>query len=389
MNRFSRVIVAVIAVLTICSSCLDSDDTATVITIETKEQLKSFRDLVNSGYNEYYGLLMADIDLEYEEWTPIGDSDKYPYMGVFNGNGYTIENLKIDTTEDYQGLFGYMYTGYVSNLTLENPIVTGGKYVGGICGRVVTEGYIFKSKVVGGTITGTGDYVGGVVGDSAYTTLENLDNSATVKGGGNFTGGIAGYSSSVTVTDCNNTGNVSSAGNFTGGVIGQAYGSNLVACYNTGTVSQTESSSTYVGGVAGRISSSMIACYNTGNVTASGSVGGVVGYATSYYPSFYPTYIISCYNSGTVTADSKVGGVVGESYEATLKSCYFVSTSLYGVGSDKDGNPSEDGSTRLDTNTELNTLDPVINTLNSGIYSETSITTSYRYEVGSETPTLY
>lgn len=51
-------------------------------------------------------VLANDIDLStVDNWTPIGDG--YAFGGTFDGNGYTISNLKINTTNNPTGLFGW------------------------------------------------------------------------------------------------------------------------------------------------------------------------------------------------------------------------------------------------------------------------------------------
>ena len=59
-----------------------------VIEISTVDQLKEFRDAVNSGGNQYTGKtvkLTADLDLSSESnWTPIGNLVAYPGIS-FNG----------------------------------------------------------------------------------------------------------------------------------------------------------------------------------------------------------------------------------------------------------------------------------------------------------------
>lgn len=69
-------------------------------TISTLEELKAFRDEVNAG-NTFKGEtieLANDIDLGGEEWTPIG-TQSHQFQGIFNGNGHTISNLKINSSK--------------------------------------------------------------------------------------------------------------------------------------------------------------------------------------------------------------------------------------------------------------------------------------------------
>ncbi|MFR9554745.1 MAG: hypothetical protein SNH56_01990, partial [Rikenellaceae bacterium] len=191
--------------------------------ISTVEELKTFQDLVNFGWSPSVATLTANIDLNGEKWMPIGSlSNKY--SGTFNGGDHTISNFIINSTNDYQGLFGYVSNGRISNLIVENPQVQGGSYTGAICGYAYSNSAISSCGVVGGSVSGSGDYVGGVVGSSPYT-----------------------YS----YIACYNTGSVSGSGSSVGGVVGYATSSLLSACYF---IDQAEDDAT--GGVGNSTSSS-------------------------------------------------------------------------------------------------------------------------------------
>ncbi|MFR9585326.1 MAG: hypothetical protein SNI20_04285, partial [Rikenellaceae bacterium] len=257
--------------------------------ISTVEELKTFQDLVNFGWSPSVATLTANIDLNGEKWMPIGSlSNKY--SGTFNGGDHTISNFIINSTNDYQGLFGYVSNGRISNLIVENPQVQGGSYTGAICGYAYSNSAISSCGVVGGSVSGSGDYVGGVVGRAS------------------------------SLTTCYNTGLVSSSGDYVGGVVGCTYSSSLTDCYNIGSVSGIGD---YVGGVVGSVSSSssFTNCYNTGSVSGGGSrVGGVVGYST------YSSSFTSCYNTGSVSGGgSCIGGVVGYS-SSSFTNCYNTAT---------------------------------------------------------------
>lgn len=85
-------------------------------------------------------ILTADIDLTDKDFTPIGTNEA-PFTGVFDGNGYTISGLTLETSENYQGLFG-VNEGVIRNVTLaDDCTVTGNGYVGGIAGK--NNGVIF------------------------------------------------------------------------------------------------------------------------------------------------------------------------------------------------------------------------------------------------------
>ena len=158
-------------------------------------------------------------------WTAIGEEFSNFY-GCFDGNGYAVRGIYINTQESYQGLFGY--SGVVSI----------------IANLGVAESYIYGDTCVGGVVGRNG---------AGYNGVE--------------------YSSG-TVTNCYNTGSVTGS-NGVGGVAGHN-SSSITDCYNTGSVTGKD----YVGGVAGSNSGfgTVTNCYNTGSVTGKNKVGGVAGY---------------------------------------------------------------------------------------------------------------
>ncbi len=115
---------------------------------------------------------------------PIGISGK-PFSGTFEGGGHKITGLYIDTTENYQGLFGYVeWDGTVKNLGVGGT-VTGGDRTGGVVGQ--SRGTV-TSCYNTGTVTATKSTaaVGGGLGanDGHILLCYYLDTSCS-KGGSN------------------------------------------------------------------------------------------------------------------------------------------------------------------------------------------------------------
>ena len=153
--------------------------------IENAAGLKGFRNIANAGttFSGATIVLEDNVNLANEAWTPAylsGDATKF--AGVFDGNGKTISNLKVDLTATpaYQaaGLFGAS-AGTIKNLTIDGASV-----------KNLTTG----SATVNGTAV--------VVGSMAYGgTIENITvKNATVEAN-RYCGGIVGYVSG-TVKDC-------------------------------------------------------------------------------------------------------------------------------------------------------------------------------------------
>ena len=175
------------------------------VVITDLQGLKNFRDEVN-GYNGKTAntfdkrtiYLKADIDLSEETvaWTPIGTAD-HPFKGHFEGWGHKITNLTVNTgTGDYAGLFGHINGGSVRDLGVEGTTISGGNYVGGICGKF-TAGEInscYSSIAVSGT-----QYVGGLCGLSGGK-LENCWHEGDVTASKTtdvYAGGLVGESTHI------------------------------------------------------------------------------------------------------------------------------------------------------------------------------------------------
>lgn len=344
--------------------------------ISTADELAWLAQEVNAGRGaSYNAVLCNDIDLKNEEWTPIGKNSSYAYKDTFDGGGYTISGLKIDSTDQYQALFGYVKGGTIKNLAVAGSVTSSNKYTAGIVayGSPVTvknctnnvsvtakKGYAAgvvayaytNSEVMdctnNGAIIGCGDFVGGIVGTGGgIKTISNcfnrgsVTNEGTPSGFAYCTGGIAGsVSSSSTVTRCGNTGVVTSTIKRTGGVVGGAAGT-ISACFNTGTVTGIYG----VGGVAGSAIAKDVKitdCYNTGAViceppsatfkdTNAKGVGGIIGDPSSTYNT--GIVLTNCFNAGAVRnkstiADVVVGGVIGSSAakNITARNCYYLAT---------------------------------------------------------------
>ena len=182
--------------------------------IKTVADLKFFRDQVNGGnnYAGKYVKLAADIDLNNENWTPIGnitynsqykpaDASKV-FSGVFDGNGKVISNLKIERTvggADTQanvGFFGMTGEGAViKNLTLTGVnINTDGRNVGALIG------YTYMATIDNITVNGNiqingGNNVSGVGGMSRHhamsaANINVIGNDGSTIVGNNIVGGI-------------------------------------------------------------------------------------------------------------------------------------------------------------------------------------------------------
>ena len=197
--------------------------------INTADDLKEFREMVNGGIAGLCGKLMANIDLGSETWEPIGNADN-PYSGTFDGNGKTISGLNV-TGGDYAGLFGY------------------------------TEGATIRNMAVSGTVKGT-KYAGGIVGYAKGGTIEGCVNQCLVSASGSeaYAGGIVGYlTDGSAVKNCANLKAISADGSkaYAGGIAGYMVEMNnrrpeISSCYNVGSITGTTKTGTVrTGSIAG------------------------------------------------------------------------------------------------------------------------------------------
>ena len=271
-------------------------------------------------------ILTADIDLNigatinkdgtYEsldvlrKWTPIGSSTT-PYAGVFRGVQHRISHVYINSTDDYQGLFGYV-TGTVNGCTVKESYVKGKDYVGGVIGYLKSTGEILFCENLS-SVNGE-MYVGGVIGYAHSASLINeCANDGNVVGTENV-GGVIGYVSYAVevILNCENNGRISGE-ECVGGVIGWGDGT-IQGCTNSGIISGTR----YVGGVAGSVvnGTKILNCSSMGIVSGTSRVGGVVGDTGGIVENSYNLGIVEGVASAEAQAqginDSEdVGGIVG------------------------------------------------------------------------------
>ncbi len=143
--------------------------------------------------------MSAKYHIDGNSWTPIGNIN-YPFQGIFDGQGYTIKYLYIDTSADDQGLFGHVNQG----ATIKNL---------GICG-----------SVRGGLNAGS------IVGDFNFSTIANCWSSCIVNAIDGNAGGIVGGANGGTIVNCTSYGEVMSVDAY-GAIAGYAFATEIKYCY--------------------------------------------------------------------------------------------------------------------------------------------------------------
>jgi len=304
--------------------------------------ISHWQNLMNTSADwDKHFILRGDIDLEGVALSPVGNYNT-PFTGVFDGNDNVIRNAVVNMPDSsYVGLFGYVgYNGYIHNLGVEDVVIIGGDFVGGLVGYSHERSRITSCYATGQVIGG--DYVGGLVGENYYGRNITACYATGSVSGNDFVDGLVGSHQGGslynvyygTIDDCYATGDVSGF-EYVGGLVG-LNGADLYDCYSTGSVSGTGN---YIGGMVGWNFVNLIDCYATGSVGGSDYVGGLVGgsygeitgcYATGDVSGFEYVgglvgsngdHLYACYATGSVSGGWGVGGLVGGNY-GVLSDCY-------------------------------------------------------------------
>lgn len=307
--------------------------------------------------------MTANIDLNKRPWTPIantfsdalfGGSDYRIFAGNLDGQGYTVSNVAIGSTNaplesDVFGLFG-VTEGKISNLHL-NTVSIHGKaknvsgYVIGLAGGLIgsASGNVENCHVTGLTMTmktpdsglAAAYWIGGLVGASEAEQIDecSVSGKITEKSGKGSIGGLIGElgkASKITYSRADVALNVTAdlaGGADVGGFIGKGNGKSdtetvIRNCYATGNVT----GGAYTGGFTGSISGLNIKnCYATGDV--SGAVASMASFAGTDGPNMnYYGSIINCYATGKVTGKAAymyAFAMQNATKRSEVKNCYF------------------------------------------------------------------
>ena len=218
-------------------------DSSGAYLIQSANDLQNLAAYVNAA-NDTTGLTFkqtADIDLgSIANFTAIGTrTDAKQFKGTFDGAGFTINNLTINTSNSYQGLFGCTGSAaIVKNVNLKNINVSGGHITGGLVGEHygTAENCSVTGKV-NNAYNGTDNtYTGGLIatnyGTASACVADSVEITVNATGGTVSVGGIAGANG----TQNGNTGSDCFAANISistvtateckGAVVGRVMASN-------------------------------------------------------------------------------------------------------------------------------------------------------------------
>ena len=275
-----------------------SDDTWNTASIEIteeipiydKEDMETFRDLVNSG-STFEGktvTLKNNIDLEgnnENQWTPIGTNETQ-FQGIFDGNDKTIGGLYMDRGDlKFLGLFYSAPEVIIKKLKIENCYINStwndanniSGWVAGLVGHSIKnakqcsvtgslscnykEDVIVNTRLLG---------IGGIVGYASTNQTGSTSNIEECYNGANLL---------IHVKKTSNTAKELR----TGGIVASGNNVNIINCYNTGnitTITTNTQTNRWKGGILGLggVGNIFISdCYNVGTISEGGDVGGILG----------------------------------------------------------------------------------------------------------------
>ena len=239
-----------------------------------------------SGSFDGAGYAIKNLTIDYQT----AKSGERLYLGLF---GYA------EGTKDNRAA--------IKNLTVQGSVNAGSEfsvYSGNVAGVVACGSYVDVSGVISrvnvtvDAKVGSACGVGGLAGVLINSTATNCGSEGNVSGVKNL-GGLCYEFYAGTMTGCYNTGAVSGSGTYVGGLMGYAKQATIKNVYNTGAVSTAKN---LVGGLAGVMENSSITNgYSTGKITVSESDGNAVGAVVGTAGTLSNIY----YLSGT--ADKAVG----------------------------------------------------------------------------------
>lgn len=281
-----------------------------IYSISSASELAKLSLMTNNGKIQGGEFVLAsNIDLsQYASWIPIGNDAASAFNASFDGNGYVIQNLEINSTgTDNQGLFGFV-NGNISNLGIKDGDVTAGQN-SGILAAQVSNGNIMNCYAIG-NVNGENN-LGGLIGVFNNGSISECYAISKVNGYDKI-GGLIG-STCVGINNCYSISNVSGNNNV-GGLIGDSYGVNsAINCYSKGDVRGANN----IGGIYGNkgTGGEVINSFYEGNVYGSERVGGLIGNDIF-------NKVSNCYANVRVYGKNKTAGLSGNKWNGRIENSY-------------------------------------------------------------------
>ena len=181
-------------------------------------------------------------------------------------NGAVIENViladdDLDVTSTGGALVGTISNGTISNCSVSGQL-SGTGWLGGLTGEA--DDSEISGCANNATIDGT-NKTGGIAALASDTNITDCTNNGSIQG--SCVAGIIADYYDGDISNCHNTGSIVGTGNYTGGVIGYCDGISISDCSNTGSIQGDWATA----GVVAYIDSGDISeCYNEADITATG-----------------------------------------------------------------------------------------------------------------------
>lgn len=310
--------------------------------ISNEKELRDFAEKVNKNEKIEDGpngpvpareakvLQTANITLN-GEWTPIGEQS--PFRGRYNGNGHTIENMKITKGIQvdkivYAGMFSGLNNAVLTGINLRNVKIEINAdntiyqvRAGSLAGEIASSTISLCSATGQVIVRGDAEIVkaGGIAGISSALVLPSNTISrcrATVKveaitqnaTRNAYAGGIVGdndIGSFILSCEAQSKTIIAEGGQVAraGGIAGRNSGASIIAfCHAGNNVNAKNGDGNYAGGLIGSNNGYLYASYATGNATATSTggknyAGSLVGYNTA-------DLVQHCYGAGTASPNN-------------------------------------------------------------------------------------
>lgn len=243
--------------------------------------------------------------------------------GTVNDYGSSIVNSYFEGTItaasfNIGGLIGYS-TKLAIDKSHSKAIISGVSTVGGLLGFAnasTLNDIRINESYFDGKITASGDHIGGLVGYTIFTDIDDSYAKLTTISGDDKIGGLVGYAKDTTIDDSYAISTTITGDDFIGGLMGDTLDTNINNSYaQTTTITANDD---YVGGLVGHAKESTINNSYVKSTTINANddfVGGLVGYV-------YTTNISNSYADTIVTGDDYVGGLVGILRTGEINSSY-------------------------------------------------------------------
>ena len=256
----------------------------------------------------------ADIDLAGVEYVPLAANGMF--SGVYDGAGYTIENLTIAGYETNNcGMVGNL-SGTVKNVVLKSvSIASSANHIGAVAGLMNGENARIENCKVDGSVNGA-EQAGMIVGILQRGVVAGCQSAGKVTGTARL-GGIAGHIADdyeKIIDSCISHADIEGTANNCGGIVG--------SIAPTATYTSAEDDNTCV-----LIINTM---YLGGSVVTAGKqVGGVAGCFQGSQYNGVKLFIVNCAVDPAVLKSASyqnLGGISGYTRYGTVQNVYTTPT---------------------------------------------------------------